>query len=271
MPARFPIDTAMWATLAFGAGLYLFWRGFRDLRLKRLIENTPTSHIRSMAMGLVEIVGKVVPRSSVSAPFSGRPCAYWEVDIATRSDRRGGWKVVHRNQSGSPFYLRDTSGTALVYPHGAQCHVNFGVSEECLGISLPPCYSDYMQSQNLGLWRFGTLRFRERLIEEGDQVYVLGTAVPRARVLDISAGETMQATGTEDLRATRLRSLDHEVVATVRQGENERTFLISEQSERTLSLFTGWKATAELWGGPLLTLGGLAFWLEVLSKRGLFR
>jgi hypothetical protein len=41
-------------------GLYVFYRGFHHFRRKRLIENTPTSKVRSIAMGLVEIFGTVV-------------------------------------------------------------------------------------------------------------------------------------------------------------------------------------------------------------------
>jgi hypothetical protein len=273
MHGRFELETWMWASLALGAGPWLFWRGFRDLRLKRLMENTPTARIRSMAMGLVEINGRIAARSGVSAPFSGRPCAYWEVDIAVRSGRRG-WSTVHLNQSGHPFYLRDDSGLALVYPHGADCRVNFGVAEECLGLTLPACYAQYMEQEGLGLrhlWRMGAMRFRERILEEGQTLYVLGTALPRARVLAVSDGEAMRATGTDGLRAERVQSLDHEVAATVRQGDNERVFIISEQSERTLATWTGLRATAELAGGPMLALVGLAYWLDKLSKGALFR
>ena len=46
----------LWICAALGAcgGLYLFYRGFRILQRKRLIVNTPTSKIRSAALGLVE-------------------------------------------------------------------------------------------------------------------------------------------------------------------------------------------------------------------------
>lgn len=273
MRLRFDGEVGFWAALALGAGPWLFWQGFRHLRLKRLIENTPTARIRSMAMGLVEVNGHVTSRSTVTAPFSGRACAYWEVDVATRSGKRG-WHVVHRNRSGHPFYLRDTTGVALVYPHGADCRLNFGVSEECLGLTLPACYADYLEHEGLAmrhLWRMGAMRFRERVLEESQSVYVLGTAMPRSRVSTVSDGEAMQATGTDGLRATRVQSLDHEVVATVRQGDHERTFVISQQSERTLTTFTGIRAFAELIGGPLLTLFGLAYWLDHLSKGAFFR
>src|SRR5439155_7853476 len=88
-----PLDLPLSAALALGAGPWMFARAFRNLRTRRLIEDTPTAHIRSMAMGLVELQGDIVARSDHEAPFSGRACAYWEIDIATRTSRNG-WSIV---------------------------------------------------------------------------------------------------------------------------------------------------------------------------------
>ncbi len=267
------VELPFWATVALGTGPLLFWRSFRDLRLRRLIQNTPTSRIRSMSMGLVEINGTVSPRSEIAAPFSGRPCAYWQVDIATRS-RRNAWHVVHRNASGHPFFLRDETGVALVYPQGATARLNFQVEEECLGISLPEVYARYLDEQRPAahrLWRLGSLRFRERVLEAGQRVYVLGTAMPRPQSVVISMDDELEATGTDDRRARRLHDLDHEAQAVVRRGENERTYIISQQSERDLTLQLGLKATAQVIGGPALALFGLAYWLHALSVGRWFR
>ena len=214
------LELPFWASLALGAGPVLFWRSFRDLRVRRLVQNTPTSRIRSMSMGLVEINGEVSPRSELAAPFSGRACAYWQVDIATRS-RRNAWHVVHRNASGNPFFLRDETGLALVYPQGAAARLNYQVQEECLGISLPDVYATYLEEQRpagSALWRLGSLRFRERVLEAGQRVYVLGTAQPRPQSVTISMDDELEATGTDDRRARRLHDLDHEARAVIRRG-----------------------------------------------------
>jgi E3 Ubiquitin ligase len=255
-----------YATLGLVAGPGMFWRSFRDMRMRRLIQNTPASRIRSMAMGLVEVNGHVAPRSVVTAPFSGKPCAYWEVDVATRA-RRNAWSVVHRNASGHPFYLSDDTGTALVYPQGSRCTIQYQVEEECSGLALPDCYADYFRDQHLGmstLWRMGALRFRERLLEEGQQVYVLGSATPRAHAVAISDGDEMAATGTDDAHLHRVQAPAIEPSAVIRRGENETTFIISQQSERDLTAQLGLRATGELIGGPALTLLGLGYWLYVL-------
>jgi len=261
------LDLPVFATLSIVCGPLLFLRSFRDLRTQRLIRNTPTARIRSMPMGLVEIQGEVVPRSTLVAPFSGRPCAYWEVDISTES-RRNMWTVVHRNTSGNPFFLRDEGGTVMVLPHGATTKINFAVEEECAGLSLPECYARYMREENLALrdfWQLSAMRFRERILEEGQRVFVLGTAMPRGRAYTIAEGDELAATGTEDAAAHRLRQLSEEAVAVVRVGANEPTFIISQQSERDMTTALGLRAFAELVGGPALTLFGLAYWLYVIA------
>jgi hypothetical protein len=257
------------ATAALVSGPVLLWRGFRRLRTCQLIENTPTARIRSMAMGLVEVCGEVRGRSQVVAPFSGRTCAYWEVDVAVRGRRRGNWSVVHRNHSGNPFYLEDESGVALVYPSGAECKVRFGTEEECFGLNLPPVYAEYLRdnpSFSGALGRLSWMRFRERALEDGMRVYVLGTAMPRSRAVVVSEGEALAATGTDGLGDRRRHEYDQHTAALIRRGENERTFIISQDSERLLVLGLKFKAAALILGGPVLALLGLGYWLMSLAS-----
>lgn len=90
---------------------------------------------------------------------------------------------------------------------------------------------------------------------------MLGTATPRAQARNVSDEETLAATGTDDWSAGRVRTLDSEVSAIVRQGSNERTFIVSQDSERTLTLMMGLQSWAMLVGGPILALFGLGYWL----------
>lgn len=269
------IELKIFATLALCGGPILFLRGFRDWRVRRLIENTPTMRIRSMPMGLAEITGVVSPRSIVHAPFSGKPCVYWDVDIAVPR-RRAGWTIVHRNHSGHPFLLEDETGLALVYPQGAECKVsgtNASV-EQCLGLALPECYDRYMKEQHFGvrraMWGLGPMRFRERIIEEGERIFVLGSAEPRSQSFTISDGDELAATGTDDAAATPpRRAAQRQPSAVIRQGANERTFIISQESERSLLMDMGIQMTAKLVGGPLLAAIGLFIWgVALTSVRG---
>jgi hypothetical protein len=158
---------------------------------------------------------------------------------------------------------------ALVYPGGAQCKVSFGREEVCSGLALPEPYASYLKehgSVGLTLSRIGMLRFRERLIEEGQAVYVLGSAFPRAQAVDLSGEEAFAATGTEHSAALRLQMIDKEVAGVIRKGQNDPTFVISQESERALVTGLGLRSIGQLVAGPALALFGLAYWLGVLEK-----
>lgn len=259
------LDLGIWATLALCAGPILFLRGFRDLRIRRMIQDTPTARIRSMAMGRVEIHGRAVGRSLVAAPFSGRPCVFWKVDIAVR--RRNGWTTVHRNASGHPFYVRDDTGIALVYPEGADCRLDATAQEDCVGITLPECYARYMSEQKIALrnlYRMSAMRFREYALEENQALYVLGTATPRAQSLTISDG--LAATGTDGPFQERFQTLNEQAGAVIRRGANDGTLIISQRSESSLTLELGLFAVGKLVAGPVLTLFGLFYWLLALAR-----
>jgi hypothetical protein len=262
MDLRLPIV----AIGALGAGSWFFWKGMRSMRIVRLIENTPTARIRSMAMGLVEVKGRVSQRSAVTAPFSGRPCAYWQVDVSIKGRNRS-WTVVHRNASGHPFYLEDETGCALVFPKGADCKIRFQTEEECFGLQPPSPYAEYLHTHGSFMTaaaRLSMMRFRERTLEEGMEAYVLGTAEPRAQSRVVSNGEDED----DSLGAERRRRLDETHAAVIRQGEHERTFIISQDQERDLTTVLRIKAAAMILGGPPLALAGLGYWLLVLAALG---
>jgi hypothetical protein len=203
----------------------LFWRGFRHIRVCRLIENTPTARIRSMAMGLVELNGKVEARSDLIAPFSGeamRPLA--GADRGAREAERLGLVGDPPQSLRESLLPRGRHRIALVFPEGSDCRIRFGTDEECSGIqsargvrrlrAREPWRAQRAQSLR---W----LRFRERTLEDGMQVYILGTATPRSRAIVVSEGEALAATGTDDLGGRQRNERDHAASAVVRQGENE--------------------------------------------------
>ena len=263
------LDSLLLAGALSVAGPLLSVHGLRAWRRRRLMQDTPTARIRSLAMGLVEVNGRVSGRSTVTAPFSGHECVYWQVDISVPG-RRGSassWNVVHRNASGQPFYLEDDTGVALVYPAGGECKLAHGVEEIAQPFNMPDCYASYLK-EHAPMLRMSTLRFRERVLEEGRNLYVLGTAMPRGHEVTISDGEAL-ATGTDGPRAlqvTRLRERDAAVRAVIRQGTRERTFILSPDSEKTLTFELGLKSGLLLLAGPPATAAGLWMWFDMFSR-----
>ena len=262
------------STAAVGAGVLAFAHGFRAMRLQRLIQDTPTARVRSMAMGLVELEGALRGRSRSRAPFSDCDCVWWEVEVQTlRQSNKGmrSWNTVHREQSGHPFYVDDGTGTALIYPQGATVSAGDVVTEETHGLGVPEPYASYMANRQLGmrhLWSVGPMRFRERRLEEGRAVYVLGRVQPRAQAVEISMDEeALAATGTDAMGAAHVRRYDQQCMGVIRRGPRDPALLITDRSEKAVAAEYGLKAFGGLVGGPLLAVFGLWCLIE-LAKSG---
>ena len=113
------------ALFGFGAmalGLFCLVRGVELGARKRLIENTPTSRVRSMSMGFVELVGKARRKYELKVPFFFSDCVFYRYAIQRKGNTGWGnrWTVVEEGQSGPvPFLLEDDTGRVLVDPEGA--------------------------------------------------------------------------------------------------------------------------------------------------------
>jgi hypothetical protein len=75
--ANDPRGLLLYCILGFGAGIALFFYGFRLLQRRRLILDTPFSKIRSASMGMIEVSGQAVGPYTMVAPITGRPCYYY--------------------------------------------------------------------------------------------------------------------------------------------------------------------------------------------------
>jgi hypothetical protein len=259
----------LFAASILGAGSVLTARGLGALRARRRLRAIPASSIGSLILGLAEIQGELVPASDQLAPFSGRRCAYWEVDIATRAPR-GGWRVVHRNSSGNPFFLRDESGIALVYPHGSECRLASHLTETCAGIGIPSSFAEYMEPRSLmfpHVWRRSVLRFRERVLVEGQRLHLLGTAIPRA----VASGVVeLAATGTDGPLDLRLRTLQESTHAVFRRVESQPLLIISDRPQRQQVAAVAPREWGTAIAGPLVTALGVGYWLaHVVAARGI--
>ena len=100
------------AFIIFGIVL-LIW-GLISFRVKRLIENIPTSKMRSIAMGLVEIYGEVVPSKDniLKSPFTNKDCVYYKYSIQElrSSGKNTYWATVDQGEEHRVFYLKDETG-----------------------------------------------------------------------------------------------------------------------------------------------------------------
>jgi hypothetical protein len=170
------VDLEYWAVLAalVAAGAWGFAAGFRWWRWARLIEDTPTSRVRSAAQGYVELAGRGrnLPGEPVIAPLSRRPCTWWSFAIEQRvSDgRRRRWQVINHDESAHLFAMEDESGMCVVDPEGAD--VLPSATDRWHGDAPFPVAGPPPTS---GFRGFGSeYRYRESRMHDGDPLYAIG-------------------------------------------------------------------------------------------------
>ncbi len=102
--------------------LILFYLIFYYLKRARLIEDTPTSRIRSAAQGYVELIGGVSAGEAgeLAAPLSGTPCVWFDYKIERyRKGKHGHWYTIDQGTSEQWFQIDDRTGVCTIDPQGA--------------------------------------------------------------------------------------------------------------------------------------------------------
>lgn len=138
--------------------IMMLWGWMWSLRHRRLLEDLPTSKVKGVFIGLVEVKGTAEVESPLSSHLAHKPCvAYdWGIDehwsrtvTETYTDSDGNTKTRTKTESGwirvaggvvlEPFYLRDDTGIILVHPQGATFEMT-SVFEKTVGIADPLYY-----------------------------------------------------------------------------------------------------------------------------------
>jgi hypothetical protein len=178
-------DDVVWGVVGFYLGIWAFFYGFKKLRRKRLIENIPTSTVRGLAMGLVELIGVVRPASILRSPLAGTECAAYkfQVEEYRSSGKSGRWETVaHGDSFSCPFYLEDATGKVKIYPSGSELYWQPDYTFETgFGKTMPENLTKFMEENGIKSrnWLFAkTMRFTEWHFQGGSPIYVLGTAKP---------------------------------------------------------------------------------------------
>ncbi|TVR03653.1 MAG: hypothetical protein EA398_04205 [Deltaproteobacteria bacterium] len=169
-PARL---RSVWAVIFLVVGLvgaFLFGLfGIRRVRVKRLIENLPTTPAAGVSFGLVEIGGSAAPCTSATGevpgggegghtfngPVSRLPCLWYHYVVQEKrgSGKNSSWVTIHDERTWAPFESIDSSGRIRIYPLGCEYYTSH------------TCRSGG-----------GRRTYTERAIRPGDALYVLGTA-----------------------------------------------------------------------------------------------
>ena len=244
--------------LAFGAGLWSFYTGFRILREYKVLEDTPRIPIRSVAMGFVHIRGKPESERILTSPVSKTPCCFYKVVIEEwkNSGSHSWWDQCCTDMDGYRFFLADETGRILIDANVAEYELPlYATCEVSSGRSGPvriwgagwASDSDLLRYVNYAKmhrmyenvpWADGRYRLTEYLIVPGQEYMVSGTCMEN----DASdAGSDRNLIG---------------------KGHSEPTFVISAKSDVALQTSLRKRARLMVLGGPALALACLG-WLLV--------
>lgn len=157
-----------------GAGFYVWKKSFQHARV---MEDMPTSKVRSAAQGFVELAGTqhALDDSALSAPLTQSACTWWSyvIEKKQRSHTSKGrsqttWVTLEKETSVGFFNLRDETGEILVNPRGAD--VTPSIKKVWYGNSRRPSGSSSGFAGAFG----SRYRYTELIMRPGEPIYALG-------------------------------------------------------------------------------------------------
>ena len=207
------------------AGIILLIWGLSSFKMKRLIENTPTSKIRSIAMGLVEIYGEVEPLKDniLKSPFSNNDCVYYKykVEELRQSGKSTTWVTIKKGEEKKLFHLKDETGSVLIDLTDAKIDIpTDNIFDSSLGKDPPETVKQFLSTRNIAWEGFllginKTMKYTEYFIAPGDKLYIMGTADDNPYVKEASAEKSV-----EDIM--------------IQKGKFEKIYYISDKHEKAI-------------------------------------
>ncbi len=174
-PDDFWMLAAFLLALTFGG----FYFAFKFLIRKRLIEDTPTSKIRSASQGYVELAGhgEMMEDEPISSPLTNTRCLWYDYKVEEHrgSGKNSRWVTIDSGTSTEIFRLIDNTAECVILPDGAE--VTPGGKRTWYGSSStppsPPAFTD--SNSWFGLY-FGVrhYRFTEKVLFDTAPLYAIG-------------------------------------------------------------------------------------------------
>lgn len=184
----------LYVTLAAGASVAAFVAIFINLRKARIIEDTPTSKVRSAPQGYAELTGisKVGEEGPLNGPLTARECVWYDYRIERyrSSGKSSRWETVESGRSERLFALEDATGRCHIDPRHAD--VSTAVRDRWYGDTRHPTSAapDSMLRQLFG----ARYRYTEQRIHSDSPLYAIGLfQTIRAPATDVQVRERMAA------------------------------------------------------------------------------
>jgi hypothetical protein len=171
------------------AGIAAFFMGFKWLRFKRRIQDTPFSKMGSASIGLVEVSGKASGPRTIAAGLTGAECFYYRAIAWQRmkSGKQLNWQQVADESLSVPFFVEDSTGKLHVRPEGAEMEVLQTLKKDYAAHlyrgreSWPEPMRSFLSRNAVDDSK--DVRLEEHCIKPGETLFVIGTLGERPEVL----------------------------------------------------------------------------------------
>jgi hypothetical protein len=103
------------------ASLPFLWQAMRNLKLARILEDTPTSSIAHAQQGLVEVKGKTFSKAknTLYVPMLEVPCVWYRFQAFYEHEHAGESDITFQ-ESRQRIYLKDSTGECAIDPWQAE-------------------------------------------------------------------------------------------------------------------------------------------------------
>ena len=165
--------------LLTGLAVAAFYGIFRFIHRLRIIEDTPTSKVRSAVQGYVELIGhgELMPGTPIVGPLTGTTCTWYDYKVEkkvehydSKGGRRTSWQTIRSGTSDELFFLKDDTGECVIDPEGAE--VTPSKTDVWYGSSAD--WSLMAPTRRGGIFHSGRYRYTEKRMQPADPLYAIG-------------------------------------------------------------------------------------------------
>jgi E3 ubiquitin ligase len=173
-------DFWLWSIGLVFVAIAGFVFAFINVHRKRIIEDTPTSKIRSAAQGYLELVGHghLMDGQPIISPLTGSTCTWYEfkVDERRQSGKNSKWVTIRKGISDELFLIKDETGQCIIDPEGANVTVSrkdvwYGAASNPMGNATKTAKGRGFLG---GIVVSNKYRYTEKLLHPGEALYAIG-------------------------------------------------------------------------------------------------